>query len=71
MNSLKILNDRNLKCVCGKCNLVASIESKKHIPKTKNNLLYGKFYVYTCHKCNEMFTTTQSDELSIIDFKHK
>lgn len=69
--NIKILNDRNLKCVCGKGNLVASIESKKHIPKTKNNLLYGKFYVYKCSKCSERFTTTQSDELSIIDFKHK
>ena len=44
-------------------------EHRKFI--SKGNLHYGDFWVYKCEKCEEGFTTTESDTISMKNLKVK
>lgn len=44
-------------------------EIKKHI--VNKNVFEGRFYYYQCEKCNEKWTSTESDTISMDNFKHR
>ena len=56
-------------CESGKIKLTT--EKFKHIPKNKNYILEGDWYVYRCSTCKESFTTTESDTISQNNLKQK
>lgn len=43
----------------------------KHIPRGKNYIAFGDWWYYECPVCKQTFTTTESDNISIANFKHK
>ena len=43
----------------------------KHIPKDKNYILEGDWWVYKCDACGEGFTTTESDTISQLNLKQR
>lgn len=42
-----------------------------HIPKDKNYILEGDWWVYKCDDCGEGFTTTESDTISQLNLKQR
>lgn len=61
----------NGKCPCCNDKLILTVEKRKHIPKGKNYLLEGDWYVYRCDNCGEGWTTTESDEISMKNLKQR
>jgi transposase-like protein len=58
---------------CPFCGLQNSVEFKSEIRShiVKEKIMIGEFYFFKCSSCSEQFTTLNSDELSIKNFKHK
>lgn len=64
----ELINEINSPCCNGfKCRL--EIENRKQV--VNNNIMEGRFYFYQCQNCGEKWTTTKSDTLSLLNFKHK
>lgn len=58
---------------CPFCGLKNSVEFKSEIRShiVKDKIKTGEFYFFKCSSCGEQFTTLNSDELSLKNFKHK
>ena len=56
---------------CEKENVQLAIRKMKHIPKNKNVILEGGWWVYKCDTCGEGFTTTDSDTISQLNLKQR
>lgn len=58
---------------CPFCGLQNSVEFKSEIRShiVKGKIMTGEFYFFRCSNCSEQFTTGNSDELSLKNFKHK
>ena len=54
-------------CQSGKVKLLNEVRT--HI--VKNQILSGTFWFYKCENCLFQFTTDESDDLSLKNFKHK
>lgn len=73
-NYMKLLEDiKNEVKHCPFCGLQNSVEFKSEIRShiVKEKIMIGEFYFFKCSSCSEQFTTLNSDELSIKNFKHK
>jgi transcriptional regulator NrdR family protein len=61
-------NLKELKCpICGKPMKIV-ISNQEHINQVSKILKKYKYYQYQCETCNEKYTTTESDTLSLKDF---
>lgn len=58
----------DLNCpICGK-EMKIIISNQEHINSVSKVLKKYKYYQYHCEKCQQKFTTTESDTLSLKDF---
>ncbi len=54
--------------ICGECMAIIT-SNQEHINSVSKILKKYKYYQYHCEKDNVKFTTTESDTLSLKDFK--
>ena len=54
---------------CAFCDGIAKLKTKDIILYVKGIAKQSTQYYYQCDKCNESFTTTESDELTINNIK--
>ena len=56
---------------CGEHTITLVKDKRRHISKNSSGMLEGWWWVYKCDSCKEGFTSTESDTISLKNFKHR